>query len=158
MTPGFFLNLDEQDFLSRDSGSIAALGSLWGVSDDGSIYKHPVKKKQSTFVEQVFRSGIPAHIDLHLTVTSVQQVQQYDCRWEGFVMKNILFLKGNGLNVLELKERSLHVIIEIMHKIHFFIMHLGFGITVIACGCKQRLYHFLRACDNEAIKVISMKL
>ncbi|CAG8730629.1 11891_t:CDS:1, partial [Racocetra fulgida] len=74
MTPEFFLNLEEQGFLTRDSGSITALGSLWGVIDGDRNKKYKIKKKQSTFVEQVFRGGgAPTSIDLYLTITSVQQ-------------------------------------------------------------------------------------
>ncbi|CAG8533092.1 13177_t:CDS:2, partial [Racocetra persica] len=123
MTPEFFLNLEEQGFLTRDSGSITALGSLWwkGAIDDDSknIYKNPVKKKQATFVEQVFRGGgAPASIDLYLTITSVQQVQQHDYKWEGFVMNSmnsVLFLKDNGLNVVELKE-SIVAVLELAEE------------------------------------------
>ncbi|CAG8519592.1 1464_t:CDS:2 [Dentiscutata heterogama] len=77
MTPEFFLNLEEQGFLTRDSGSIA-----------------------------VFRSGAP-HVDYFLTILSVQQ---HDCKWEGFVMNRVLFLKGHGLNVVELKERFVAIL------------------------------------------------
>ncbi|CAG8731757.1 15507_t:CDS:2, partial [Gigaspora rosea] len=86
MTPELFLNLDEQGFLTRDSGSFAVLGSLWWRktgNDDDNIYKPPIKikKKTSSFIEQVFRG--PAQIDSHLTIFSPQQ---HDCKWEGFVI------------------------------------------------------------------------
>ncbi|CAG8783497.1 2857_t:CDS:2 [Dentiscutata erythropus] len=81
MTPEFFLNLEEQGFLTRDSG------------------------------KQVFRGGAP-HIDYFLTIVSVQQ---HDCKWEGFVMNRVLFLKGHGLNVVELKE-SIVAILELAEE------------------------------------------
>ncbi|RIB04873.1 acyl-CoA N-acyltransferase [Gigaspora rosea] len=103
----------EQGFLTRDSGSFAVLGSLWWRktgNDDDNIYKPPIKikKKTSSFIEQVFRG--PAQIDSHLTIFSPQQ---HDCKWEGFVMNSVLFLKGNG--VVELKE-SIVAILELAEE------------------------------------------
>ncbi|CAG8532485.1 34596_t:CDS:2 [Gigaspora margarita] len=103
----YYYSTYEQGFLTRDSGSFAVLGSLWwrttGSADDNNIYKSPLKikkKSSSSFIEQVFRGAAPAQIDSHLTIFSPQQ---HDCKWEGFVMNSVLFLKGNG--VVELKER-----------------------------------------------------
>ncbi|KAF0492646.1 ornithine decarboxylase antizyme [Gigaspora margarita] len=111
MTPEFFLNLDEQGFLTRDSGSFAVLGSLWWRTTGSDEYKSPLKiKKKSSFIEQVFRGGAPAQIDSHLTIFSPQQ---HDCKWEGFVMNSVLFLKGNG--VVELKE-SIVAILELAEE------------------------------------------
>ncbi|CAG8522901.1 152_t:CDS:2, partial [Scutellospora calospora] len=117
MTPEFFLNMEEQDFLTRDSGSIAVLGGLWWRNSEGRGKKF----KEKPFIDQVFRGGAPGQVDLYLTILSAQQ---HDYKWEGFVMNNVLFLKGDGLNVVEMKERicgsfilslrSLHTIIEII--------------------------------------------
>src|SRR3954447_17921347 len=60
------------------------------------------KNHKPSFSEQIFHR-MPPNLDRHLIIISSQE--KSECIWEGVIIDETLFLRGNGLEHTELKKR-----------------------------------------------------
>ncbi|CAG8588067.1 11693_t:CDS:2 [Ambispora gerdemannii] len=102
MTPELFMNTT-QGLLAHKSGSF--MGSSGGLNLSNSSTKGG---------SELFRTGIPsASIDMILTIVSAQPKSEY--AWKGFVVNETLFLKGSGLENVDLRE-SIVAVLELAEE------------------------------------------
>ncbi|CAH1756764.1 15770_t:CDS:10 [Entrophospora sp. SA101] len=89
------LNFGEEGFLYRNSGSVSVLESL--LEEGLSL----LENKKNVFGD-VFKNNYIADLDLRLVLISGHQKE-----YEGILKNDVLFLKGNNLESIDLKERYL---------------------------------------------------
>jgi hypothetical protein len=107
MPPDAFLNTG-QGLLALDVGAGMDLtgGCDIGTGDNGNnglVKDASENKQQILFADQLF-GGQPVSIDLMLVIVSTR-TKRRERIWEGFVTDRVLFLRGNNLETIELRER-----------------------------------------------------
>ncbi|KAG9306225.1 hypothetical protein G9A89_016129 [Geosiphon pyriformis] len=136
------------------------------IDSNKSINSFSADKTQIKFVDQVFRSGTPpAHIDTLLTIVSTQPKSEY--AWEGFVMNGTLFLKGNGLDNVDLRE-SIVAVLELAEeclKCRSLVVCLEKNDPQLANLIRTFMYIGFETCipnifdhDNERFMLVGMEL
>ncbi|CAJ0891897.1 13097_t:CDS:10 [Entrophospora sp. SA101] len=89
------VTMQEEGFLYRNSGSVSVLESL--LEEGLSL----LENKKNVFGD-VFKNNYIADLDLRLVLISGHQKE-----YEGILKNDVLFLKGNNLESIDLKERYL---------------------------------------------------